>query len=333
MFDGVKIYYRLNDYRAWKKAVKIDLYTPTDLETGVARIKIRPVNNGDLRHTMIHRGGFETYQVTVRETIITKMNGNKIVTFFLIIDGSFHKNHFEGANYLPFSWDSLQAQINYLEAGLKLNPDLMQLVNLEIGVNIITPFDVFTFLQRNLIAFKGHSFNKYNPDRNGLCLGFVCPLSQYSVKAYDKSIQFNLPDYLMRFELRFKKMQILKARGIKCLTDLKNFYKVNSLLDLLLGAWDSILLFDSSIDLESLKLKRLDSELLREGRRPGFWLDLKEKNIRRFNYQRGKFQDLVAKNGKGWHNKIRESIKSEWANLFNNCTILPSVPNCERIYH
>jgi hypothetical protein len=333
MFDGVKIYYRLKDFRAWKKAVNIDLYTQTDLETGAVKTKIRSVKNGDLRHTILHRGGFETYQVTVKETIVTKVNGNRIVTFFLIIDGSFHKNHFNGANYLPFSWDSFQTQINYLEAGLQLNPDLMELVNLEIGVNIITPFEVFTFLQRNLIAFKGHSFNRYNPDKNGLCLGYVCPLRQYSVKAYDKGIQFDLPDYLMRFELRYIKMQKLKERGIKCLTDLKSLDKVNSLLSLLLSAWDNVLLFDHSIDLENSRLKLPDLQLLREGRRPGFWLELKDMNTRSFNYQRVKFRELVSKHGEGWHGKIRELIKLEWAKLFNNCTILPSVQNCEGIYH
>lgn len=316
MFDGVKIYCRLSDFGAWKKAVNIDLYTPTDLETGATKTKIRAVKNGDLRHTVTHRGGFETYQVTVKETIVTKVNGNRMITFFLIIDGSLHKNHFNGVNYLPFSWDSLQAQINYLEAQLQLSPDLMELVNLEFGVNIMMPFEVFTFLQRNLIAFKGQSFNRYNPDRNGLCLGYVCPLSQYSVKAYDKGIQFDLPDYLMRFELRYIKMQILKEWGIKCLTDLKNLDKVNSLLSLLLAAWDNVLLFDNSINLESPELKRLDLELLREGRRPGFWMELKEKNTRSFHYQRAKFRELVAKNGKGWHYKIRELIKSEWTTLF-----------------
>jgi len=325
VLDGVKIYYQINDFEAWRKVVNIELFTPTDLETGATKGKTRTINDS-LQQTITYRGNIETYQLTIKETNKCQVNGNRSVSYFLIIDGSIHKNYYKGANYLPFTWDCLQPELIKLETRLQLT-GFADLANLEIGVNIPLSFPVFPFLKNNLISYKGNQFNRYNPDKNGLCLGYVCPLSQYSVKVYDKGIQFDLPEYLMRFELRYLKMQTLKERGIKHLSDLRDFDKVNSLLGLLLSAWDNTLLFDSSIDLKNPKIKNKDRELLKDGRRPGYWEQLKETNSRRYNYQREKFRLLINKYGEGWHEKIKELIKTQWENLFKNCTILPSVQN------
>lgn len=328
MFDGLKIFYSLSDFEAWKRAVNIELFTPTDIDTGATKGKIRTVNGGQ-HQTITHRGNFENYLVTIKETTHTQVSGKRSVSYFLIVDGSLHKNHFNGKNYLPFTWDKVLTEIDNLETGLQLTGQFAEIVNLEIGVNIKLPVGVFSFLKKNLIAFKGHLFNRYNPDKNKMCLGYVCPLTQYSVKLYDKGKQFNLPDNLLRFELRYLKMQTLKKRGIKQLTDLTDIQKVNGLLSLLLAAWDNILLFDSSINLKNKVLKQSELNLLRDGSNPKYWEALKEKNSRQFNYQRDKFKELIKKYGTGWHEKIRELIKTEWETLFKNCTILPSVQNPE----
>jgi hypothetical protein len=322
MIDGVKIYYHINDFEDWKRATNAELYTPTDLETGAAKGKLRHIN-GRLQQTITHRGNFETYRIVVKETTCTQVNGDRSISYFLIIDGSFHKNHFGGENYLPFTWDNLQSEISKMEKGLRLFGPEAVLSNLEIGLNVAFPLPVFPFLQRNLISYKGNQFNKYTPDKKGNCLGYVCPLSQYSVKVYDKGKQFNLPYHLMRFELRYLKMQTLKKRGIKTFADLTDANKVKGLLDFLLAAWDNILLFDDSIDLNNPNLKPQERELLKDGRRPRFWEELKETNIRRFNYQRWNFRKLVNKYGQGVHEKIKAQILTEWEILFKNCTILP----------
>lgn len=327
MLDGVKICCHINDFEAWRKAVNIELFTPTDLETGATKGKTRTINGG-LQQTITHRGIFENYQITIKETTKTQVNGKRSVSYFLTIDGSLHKNYFGGANYLPFHWDDLQKEIIKLETGLQLSGHA-DLANLEIGLNIPFQFPVFTYLKQNLITYKGHPFDRYNPDKNGLCLGYVCPLSQYAVKIYDKGKQFNLPDNLMRFELRYLKMQPLKERGIKHLSDLTDFEKVNGLLSLLISAWENTVLFDSSINLNNPELKDRDRQLLKDGRRPGYWEHLKETKKRRFDYHRKKYRELVTRYGNGLHEKVREMIITGWENLFKNCTILPGVQNPE----
>jgi hypothetical protein len=326
MIDGLKLSCRINDFEAWKSAVNIPLFTPTDIDSGAIKQKTRCIN-GILQSTITHGGKFETLRITVKETTKAAIKGKETVTYYLRLDGSLHKNNFGGANFLPFTWNELQEQIKHIETSLQLDGETLELINLEIGVNVSLPFPVFPFLKNNLISYKGNSFNQYSQDKNGVCLGFVSELSQYSIKIYDKGKQYNLPGNVMRFELRFTKMQKLKGLNIRVLSDLKDFQKVNSLLYLLLNAWENVLLFESTINMSSPELKIKEMELLQHGSNPKFWEKLKETNKRRFNYKRDQFKKLVALRGKSLHETIKKLIETEWQRLAKNCTIFPSVQN------
>lgn len=71
----------------------------------------------------------------------------------------------------------------------------------------------------------------------------------FSIKAYDKSLQFDLPYELFRFEIHFNKMRDLKQYRIIYLSDLKDKSKLESLKNELLTKWDEVLLYDWTIDL------------------------------------------------------------------------------------
>ena len=318
MIDGIKIFYLISNFQAWKEAVNLE-FGRTVLDGGNLKEKVR-TGNGITQKVITHRGNFETYLLTVKEICKTG-NSKTSIEFNLTIDGSLHKNEQGGTNYLPFTFEALQNQINHIENSLQLTPEFAKITNLEFGVNIPLPFPVFPFLKRNLISYKGQSFNRYNPDRNGVCLGYVCLLSHYSVKIYDKGKQNNLPGNMMRFELRFLKMQ--KLKGVKTLADLKSRDKVNTFLPLLLEAWENVLLNDSTINTNLPELKPEQREALKNGTNPKYWERLKETNVRRYNYERDRFKKLVATHGKNEHGNILELIKKEWQNLSGLCTNLP----------
>jgi hypothetical protein len=328
MTDGIKIFYPLQDFKEWKKTVDIELFTATDLETGATKCKTRAINGG-MMQTVNYTGKFETYNVTVKETTYSKSNNRRNVSYLLIIDGSLHKNHFSGENFSRFTWSHLQTELNKLETGLNIELSLAEIVNLEIGLNIPVPFPAYSFLDENLLSYKGKTFTPYEPDKDGKILGFVCYRKQYSVKLYDKAKQFNLPYDLMRFELRYLKMQTLKDMGIKKLSSLLNPQNINRILPILLTAWQNVLLHDNSIDLKNPEITYSERKLLKEGRNPKYWSDCKKKNRRQFNYLRNKFKRLVKKYGQGWPEKITELIKQEWQNGFKNCTNLPGGENPE----
>src|SRR6185312_10304153 len=138
-------------------------------------------------------------------------------------------------------------------------------------------------------------------------------------------LQFDLPENLMRFEQRFLKMQRLNKKGIKYLSDLQNFTKVDSIKEILFQAWNDVLIFDIPGNVKNLPIKQREKELLNEGKNPNFWEGLKETLSKdQYKYQTKKFKNLVAKYGNNWQTIGKDLLKNEWQNLFKNYPNLPS---------
>lgn len=318
MIDGITLNNQINDYEVWKKAVNPSLFLSVGSETGEVRTKKRIDTT-----TTTQKGKFETFDLTVKE-VINETTGKQ--SFYLTVKGSLHKNHYNGSNYLHFTFQDLQEQINHLCKNLCINPNEAQISTLEVGLNICTPFEVTPFIRRNIICYKGYSFNYYKTDRQGKCLGKYCAQpKQYSIKVYDKGLQFDLPENLMRFEQRFLKMQPLNKKGIKYLSDLQNFAKVDSLKEILFQAWNDVLIFDIPGNVKDLPIKQNEIELLNEGKNPIFWEGLKQTlSGDQYKYQTKKFKNLMAKYGNNWHTIVKDLLKNEWQNLFKNYPNLPS---------
>ena len=320
MIDGINIKKTIKNFTEWKEAVNPSLFLSVGSDTGEVKTKKRVDTT-----TTTHRGKFETFDLIVKE-VVNDATGKQ--SFYLTVKGSLHKNHYQGTNYQPFTWQDLQEQINHLSKNLCINANEAQISTLEVGLNICTPFEVTPFINRNVISYKGNSFNKYTPDRQGVCLGIVCHLSQYAIKINNKGLQFDLPENLMRFELRYLKMQSLNHRGIKFLSDLQDFTKVDSLKEILLRAWNEVLIFDIPGNIKILPLKQNEIELLTNGKNPKFWEQLKESCTGdKYKYQTIKFKKLVAKYGNKSQTIINDLLKNEWQNLFKNYPILPSGEN------
>lgn len=322
MFDGIIIKNLILNYEAWLKAVNPSLFMSVE-SFGSGEIKTKRRIDTT---TTTHRGKFETFDLIVKE-VMNETTGKQ--SFYLNAKGSLHKNHYKGSNYLPFTWQDLQEQINHLCKNLCINANEAQISTLEIGLNICTPFEVTPFIRRNIISYKGYPFNYYKPDRQGKCLGKYCDRpKQYSIKIYDKGLQFDLPENLMRFEQRFLKMQPLNKKGIKYLSDLQKLAKVNSLKEILLQAWNDVLIFDLPGHLNDLPLKQPEKDLLNEGKNPIFWEGLKQTVSRdQYKYQINKFKILVAKYGNNWRTVVQDLLKNEWKNLLENFPNLPSGQN------
>ena len=316
MLDGITIKYTLPNFEEWKRSVNISFGITVDTDTAEIKTKKRYE-----KIITTHRAKWETFDLIVKEVLNTT-TGKTV--FHLTIKGSLHKNQYAGKNFLPFTWQQLQLQVNHICKTLHLNPSQAQISSLEIGVNILTPFIVAPFLMQNIISYKGHSFNRYKSDGTGFCLGIYCSLTQYVIKVYDKGKQNDLPENLMRFEKRFLRMQVLNNDGIKCLADLLNKDKVFNLLPMLLEAWQNVLIYDIETGIIRTKpeLKESAINLITTGQNPKYWERLKKENKRQFNYHRDKFKILVAKNGNNWQQLVKGLIQKEWQQLFKNCTNL-----------
>ncbi len=315
MIDGITIQYTIDNFEIWREQIQIQFYNATNTDTGEIRTKKR-----EHQTVTIFNGKWETFDLEVKEVYNTQSGFKKN---YLKIKGSLHKNHFQGTNYLPFNWRDLQTQVHHICKTLLIDPNKARISTIEVGVNIITPFEVTPFLKGNLIDYKGKEFKNYKADRNGFELGSFCDLKQYKVKLYDKGLQNKLSINLMRFETRFLKMQIIKSKGILLLSDLLIFEKVIKLKSLIVKSWSNVLIYDIE-NIKGLK-KNIGSnyELLLNGKNPRHWGSIKGLNRDSYNYQRGKFKDIVLKYGKNYHSIVLELIENEWDNLFINSTNLP----------
>ncbi len=317
MIDGITIKYTIKDFEAWKQLVNISFSNTVITDTGEITTKKRYENI-----VTTHRANWETFDLIVKE-VLNIPTGKRV--FHLTMKGSLHKNHFAGKNFLPFNWQQLQEQVNHICKSLSINPTVAQISTLEVGVNIITPFVVNPFIMQNIISYKGNPFNRYKTDGTGFCLGIYCSLTQYVIKIYDKGIQNELPQNLMRFEKRFLRMQEPNKRGIKYFADLFSVDKVIKLNTLLLEAWDNVLIYDIEPDQNRVLLntiKKGETDLLTTGQNSKYWEVLKDRNTRQFNYQREKFRKLVTQFGKNRQKMVKELIQNEWDELFKNCTNL-----------
>jgi hypothetical protein len=138
----------------------------------------------------------------------------------IIINGSLHKNFYNGYNWQRFTYANLQTQIIQLCNALHIGPELLEIQILEVGVNVQTVFPPFNFLQNNLLLYRTKIFKQYKKGKDGKELGFYCE-GLPEVKIYDKGKQNNLPFNLMRFELKYKKSSAIKKGAIKYLSDLQ----------------------------------------------------------------------------------------------------------------
>lgn len=316
MLDGINIHWIIPNFEDWRKSVPLELAVAVEtFDSGHILTKKR----GE-RVITKYLTRWETYNIEIKQ--ITERGTN---IYYLRLQGSLHKNHFGGTNYLPFTWNDLQHQVRYLCATLHINPIEAKIKGIEIGVNICTPFPVHDFIMQNIIDYQREPFVRYRKDKNRRCIGKVCDISQYSVKIYDKGLQYNLNENLMRYELKFTRMEPLKRYCINTLADLTNFDKVKKLEGLLISAWKRVLIYDIPQPINKLPVKQYLKDLLRDGQTCEFWERLKkETNEDQYKYQRLIFKQLVLNYGSNFHQIVFTLITKEWKTLAKNYPNLPS---------
>ena len=321
MIDGIKISYELPNFLQWKEVTGISFNGTVNLDNGEVKQLTRNDRKTGLPYISIeHRAKFKTYELTVNEITHT----GKKTKYILNIEGSLHKNHFGGANFSRFSFDDLCSQINHLCLNLHLIPNKSILKNFEYGFNLPVKFNPIEYLENNLISYKGKPFDRFKTESQ-ISIGYDCRLSEYKIKIYDKGLQHELPQYLMRFEKAYKKMTSPKKLGIYTLADLTKPNNLKKLQNELLQAWKEVLLFDSTM-LVNVNLSDKDKIFLLQCRDPKFWKTFENRTGRQRN--KNKFQRMLLKYGS--NGNVHKEVKELLNNEFKMCTVLPGVNVNER---
>ncbi len=224
--------------------------------------------------------------------------------------GSLHK-HFEGGtNYRDFHLTDIKATIEKLAETFQFDPQQAIINFLEVGVNIPLENDP-TELIKTLVIYRNKPFEPIYIKREQKGFGRKCDPQQFTIKVYNKSLQYGLPHHLLRFEIKIKRMKYLEQYGISGLTlaDLTNPETYEPLKKMLLEVWQGILIYDPEINTESIQQKK-DRELFIVGRYPEFWQDLpkatKNRKVKRF---------IELANGEAIKEKIKQGINQKWNQL------------------
>ena len=248
---------------------------------------------------------FDNINLSTGEIKTTNRQGNKVTPYknalyngleFRIYDtgtvtlsGSLHKYWNSGAhNFNDFNYYAILCVINDLKTKFEIQPENCILKCLEIGINIIPPIPTnhildYCFLHKtNPFEYqKNSNEGKYKQVQH----------SQYIVKIYNKALHYK-KDYseikteIMRFEIKYTKMQKLNERGIYNLNDLVK-YGLHNFKNELLNEFNNILFYDTTIQSKSKSLTNYKNPL--------YWIELlsnKQKDL--FNYHRKHLKKITS---------------------------------------
>lgn len=153
-----------------------------------------------------------------------------------------------GFNGNDFGYLELEEVIRYLKEVFECEYIDMQIQGMEFGFNVQTKFNPRLFV-KGLLFHKGKSFqfdhNKHYAE---------CVHSEYIIKIYDKSVQYNLENYNLRVEVKYRKSNPFSSFGIKTVDDLSEVTLENCFKGLI-KLFGQIVYYDYTIKENDLSIK------------------------------------------------------------------------------
>lgn len=231
------------------------------------------------------------------------------------LEGSVHKYRNEGRhNYDDFTAVDVAEVVRELSERFEIDTTQTQLNNVEFGVNVILPFRVSVVLN-NLIVYKGEPFMRLNEEGMNY---YQCKKTQFIIKIYDKGKQYNLPENVLRFEIKVLRMQYLKLKGVplRYLSDLLNMDIYEPLGNILTEVFEGILFGNNTLNEKLLSVK--ESKTFLRGNNPKEWITQKgeteRKRLQRLEYD---YKNLLERHrmGVNFRSEVSELIRKKCLEL------------------
>lgn len=245
----------------------------------------------------------------------------------LYISGSLHKYWNNGGhNFNDFNLLAVYEVLKDIHETFNIKPHQILLKSLEIGVNFIPPKPTnkilqYCFLHRTspFVWIRNNDEGKYIQSDH----------SQYIIKIYDKARHYRSKGFevphpeIMRFEIKFKKLERIKNLGIYTIQDLIEFGMKN-FTSILIEEWRKVFFYDYSI--------KSECKALFNYKNPIYWQELTERSSKSaFNKHRGKLRELIKNHSENIPQQLEKFIldkcnylTDEGAQIdqnttFNNC--------------
>ena len=213
-------------------------------------------------------------------------------------EGSLHKFNNGGLhNHSDFNVYDVSKVVCDVEDKIKFDAYSSEVNVLEFAVNIRTSFPPKLLLD-NLLVHRGEPFTLVPRKYKNKSHYYVCVHSQFIIKIYDKSLQFDLPYNVLRFEIRVGTMQYLRNKGvnIRYFADLLNLDIYEPLSEILIKTFEEILFRDNSINIGMIE-NRKERDTLLIGKDKDEWKPKKNTQAEWKKLERLKiaYQDAIKK--------------------------------------
>ncbi len=265
----------------------------------------KPKNN--YYHSLMHRDFGIKLSLDFRKAV---ESGNVIGYGHLELNISphYHYNGYlhNGDDFTPEnSVKSISDILTYL--GIKADEyDMLKVVNVEFGVNIIPECNVKNLIN-GLYFYKKTQFRNYNFPY----FKRTEATTYKQIKVYAKGLQFaEFPEYginenTLRFEIKTKQSKNIKKYGITNAGNLLNLETYNRLSQELNNEWEQILLVNLEANLERKNTDEVDYILKANNKE--FWVEIiKEKHRNTFQINKEKYCKII-----GSKNDIQLQIKTK----------------------
>ena len=233
------------------------------------------------------------------------------------IKGSLHKYHNEKSkkgcqNFDDFYFSQIEKQIRGLIKKYKIE-NSTSITNLEFGFNLVVEKDPQIILDSNILMnnFKAPNKNLKFSGKGDLK---EFQMTDYSIKIYNKSKQFNLDTNILRVELKITQKRFLKKLGIFKLEDLLNKEAFLGLFEALRDKIEGLVIVDEFQDNIMLDT---DKDKLNKYSNPNYWISIKStKSPKQIIRLKKDFEFLLEKhNLLKTKNDILEKLENKFLDL------------------
>jgi hypothetical protein len=216
-------------------------------------------------------------------------------------------------NYSNLSYSHLLIAIENLSNSLQKHPIELSISSFEYGLCIPMILDLKALELTDLaLNYNSKFFENMDDKSKEPSIGKKCKLQQYQLKLYSKSMQYNLPYELLRFEVKTHRLNYLRKAKIFTLEDLKDKQKLVFLKQDLLKRISNITFYDNSLLISDLKQSEKDlclnwkSELYRK--------ELVKNDLKKFHYEKHKLIKIISNYGK---QNILPTLKNQISNTWD----------------
>ncbi len=279
-----------------------------------------PVLDKNKKHVKAKSGKL-LYKTTYKNAFYKGLEFKIFETGLITLSGSLHVYWNKGRhNHNDFNSTALMWVLNDIKTKFGIDPKHCVLKCLEIGINL-TPSIPTNVILDNCLLHKTKPFESKKNSEEGRYI--QVQHTQYIIKIYNKTLHSKAKGILinseiLRFEIKYTKMEKLNKIGIFTLQDLIDYGLHNFKKDLL-TEWENVLYYDNTIQIDTLSPKTKIALLKYSNQ--NYWTGLLARNQNKnFAYHKKQLKKIIEKNS----NKVQDltaEIMSKKIDYLNTNTI------------